>query len=464
MRHSTIRHPALLAQPRVYEREAARLLAHARAPGLFDLPLPVDGPQGHTQAELEAIRAFDMLGQAFGLSAGAQAEWHAMVSRGDAPRGDGELLRENTDQLADLLLRAQTLAMYHDRKGQGAHWIRVWRRVRILRKHLQQLGDTCLLAQAVFAGAGASEVTDAMVHWVATSPGLYRELALHAPQLVQLMPAVHGHHARGEGWGGMRELRQTLLADGLTAAGWRWLVRNPVPFVTAHPWERQPQLGCHLWLANLLACGGADFVPSPAFASAAYGLAVEMRNRPALHARAGWFLRAAWAHLQSLSEGWQQVFLEAGLPAAGLWLAASDWHPDAHQRGAGWPAIERAWLSDLRQRSVHPGSWPVPFGSLRYGDLVAHALADAASLVLEGTEMGHCIENFIEEAACGRLLAFSVRTAAGERVATFTLQRAGADYPVWVFHQLSGPFNRPVRDPRVEELVRIVVERVAEGG
>lgn len=137
MPQSTIRHPALLGRMGAFQREAARLQASARSRGLFDLPADTEGVYGNVEPELEALRTLQMLGEAFGLPPRALADWHGLFARGKLPPLRGALVRGCREVLPDLMLRARTLMLYHDREGQGGAMQRVWRRG----KQLQALVD-----------------------------------------------------------------------------------------------------------------------------------------------------------------------------------------------------------------------------------------------------------------------------------------------------------------------------------
>ena len=128
MSNSTINHPALLGLPGAFGREAARIQSKARSQGLFDLPVDADGPQGHTATEAEAVRSFEMLGQAFNLPDDALAQWHLLLTHEAMPPLGGALLRGCRGKLPDLMLRARTFAMYQDREGRGAAYMAMWRR------------------------------------------------------------------------------------------------------------------------------------------------------------------------------------------------------------------------------------------------------------------------------------------------------------------------------------------------
>jgi hypothetical protein len=136
MRESTIHRPALLGIPGAYRREASRIVASAAQPDLFDGPVTLDGVDGNTRTEVQAVRAFCRVGEAFGLRAAALAEWHAMFDRGAAPHPAGALARECLDALPDLLLRCRTLAQFQDREGKGGAYAEVWKRSSSLRQLL----------------------------------------------------------------------------------------------------------------------------------------------------------------------------------------------------------------------------------------------------------------------------------------------------------------------------------------
>jgi hypothetical protein len=464
MAASTIERPALLGRPGAYAREAARLQAHARSPGLFDLPIAESGPSGHTRTEAEALRAYRMLAEAFGLGGDALAEWHDLFAHGVAPRPDGSLLRIDAATLADLMLRVRTLAQYHDREGRGAAWMRIGRRGRPLQRLADEWPAAVAYAREIFEAAGATEVTPAMVARVVQSAGLYRELRRHTPNLIPLMPAVH-HEARDAvAFSSVRDLRAWLLHRGLSASGWRWLAANPARFATAQHWTRQDTLPATLVLANTLALAGVGFCPSPGFALASYPLAVEAVCESCPPEAVGWVLRAGWEHCRRMPHDQQLAFAETTFPMLSVWSVTREWRPDANQRRAGWPALQRAWRNDVRRRTGAIVEWAVPFECLRDGGLVARPLGDSVDLAIEAAEMGNCIEEFLEACVSGEFLAFSLCTTGGARIATFSFQReCGADAE-WTFHQMAGPRNEPVRDRRVAEFIAIVLQRVNEGG
>jgi hypothetical protein len=432
VRQSTVRHPALLGHRSGFAREAGRIDAQARCVGLFDLPIDSDGLHGQTAGEREAVRAFQILGEAFGLSGRALEEWQCVFSRQDLPRVDGPLLRQWRHVMPDLLMRAQTLALYKDRDGRAASFMRVWRRARPLRQLLN--------AQS----------------------RLHAELRAHAPHLSPYADLLQDELAV-QPMGGLRDLRREWIAAGLTAAGWRWLVRNQLPSSLPAP-RNLAALGWPTLLANALGALGPEFAPDDLFSAYAGRLAAEAADHNLPLEGKGWLLERAW-HLYRRIEGKdeREYFMLGRFRQVVLWVLRSGRSPDANQRRAGWHAIERAWR---RAEGTDRGpllAWSVPFEHTEHGQRVACAIANSHDLWAEGEAMGNCIHNYLERACNGTFLAFSVRGPGGERQATFSLHRAMPGEP-WHRGACVARFNQDVTDAAVLELRERVLALANQSG
>jgi hypothetical protein len=450
-RRSTIAFPALLGSPRVFAREAKRIREAARSDGLFCLPLERDGPDGLTQPEREAVRCFDMIAEAFGLTTEAVTQLHWMLALGHGPRFAGPLFSSNPpDLLHDLWLRAHTFAVHEHAQGRGDTCIRIWRRARPLRSWL----DSVESARAAYAQQGAC-VTPEMIGWVAESRRLYDEIARKAPHLVRLMPTVHRHLSRDaeapDSFHGLRELRNWLMQHGLTAAGWRWLARNPF---TARNWQNCRYLTIPVHTANGFAAAGEDFLRARVETDWASFVAVEAGIGGWNTQDTGWLLRALERHASELAVAGAATFLDADEEAVLEWLTAGEWRPDSNQRRVGWPAVMAAW----RRRHRDPSAlWDVPFPEAKFGRFTAFAIGNGWQLWEEGEAMGHCIADYLSAALKGCFLAFSLRDENGERVATFSVKRARAHLP-WEFDQCLGPRNSAVEDTEALEAVEAMID------
>ncbi|MDB5871542.1 MAG: hypothetical protein JWQ07_984 [Ramlibacter sp.] len=421
MRHSTIHHPALLGRGNRFAREAARIGSHARSPGLFDLPVDANGLHGQTAGEREAVRAFQMLGEAFGLWGAALSEWHRVFAREELPRADGPLLREGRAVLPDLLLRAQTLALYQNRDGRGACFMRVWRRAKPLRQLL-----------------------DARAR-------LHAELRVHAPHLAVFADVLQDELA-SQPMGGLRDLRREWLAAGLTAAGWRWIVRNRLPDSPYEPGSLAA-LGWSISLVNALAELGPAFVPDDLFSAYVGQFAEEVTDANEMLEGSGWLLESAWRHYERIdTKADRDYFMLSIFRRAAFWAIRRGWLPDVNQRRAGWGAIERAWR---RETGRVPGplvEWPVPFDYLEWGAMLAVPISNSQDLWTEGAAMRHCIADYVSRCVAGEFLALSVRGPGGERVATMSFHHA-SDGHRWHWGDCKGRFNRDVCDRGVYALM-----------
>ena len=422
MRQSTIAYPALLGHANRFGREMARMAAQVRSPGLFDLAVDADGLLGHTQSEREAVRAFQMLGEAFGLHGKALLEWHRVFARDEQPRIDGPLLQCERRVLADLLLRAQTLALYQDRDGRAAGFMRVWRRAKPLRdrvRGMERLGD---------------------------------ELRAYAPHLMALVPEIQEEIAP-RALGGLRDVRRALMEFGLTPAGWRWLVAHPpLPRpereAPSYPGERA------ILMANTFSAVGPGFAPDEQFRNHALNLAREaLKQEDPLDDRP-WLLNCAWRYFQSIEgKDDREYFLLSSFRRVSQWAIDTGWSPDANQLRVGWAAIEKAWRRDIGAERGPFVAWPVPFESVEHCALVACPIANSHALWAEGQAMGHCIGDYTARAVNGTFLPLSVRGPGGERVATFSFERDSVGEP-WRQGACKGRFNQDVTDERVWGLVR----------
>ena len=415
MRDSTIHHPALLGHGGRFAREVRRLCAQAGMQGLFDLPIERDGLRGHTQCELAAVRAFTMLGQAFGLQADALVEWHRLVAYGEVPSFDGILVSDHPNVLPDLLMRAQTLALYQDRAGRGAHFMRAWR-------HAKQL-------QRVLA--------------------FKHELLMYAPRLMWMVPAVQA--LAGDSLvGGLRDMRRVLIEQGLSKAGWRWLVSH-APYRREGMLEDEPHL--QVALANVFGAIGPHFAPCELFCGYVSGFILEFEELEwPLHDYA-WLIQAAWQHFVLIeAKDDRDYFMLAPFNRAMQWILEFGWVFDANQRRAGWPAIERAWRLAAGADRGPLVRWSVPVEPIEHDGLVAYPIDNSHWLWNEGKAMGNCVADLLDDVATGGLLVFVVRDERDKSIAMFSFSSSKEEQP-WSRDQCKGRFNRDVTQGRVLGLV-----------
>lgn len=606
---STVRHPALLGRPRAWEREVARLGAAARQPGLFEVArIATAGPDGNTATEQEAIRAFVLLGQAFGLDEDALAEWHRVFAYGELPQPDGALMLCHGHLLGDLLLRVLTLATYQDRAGQGASWMAVWRRSKPLRLARQAMSECpvafrdelmgpvdprirrlsaesppsgaravfwqcrarllaallrpveqhvdgddttlvalggvvrveiqrarCRLHWTVRAAESAAFLLGEMLetrHWVSdwvdhAYPGLrprlsrvfirllqrdgtvarllerareavrchaslphaamaiaeaaYELVGVHdlpaccytwawrnsrlylevhwAAGLVEILPLVHRSQRESLGFRGLRDVRAWLRQHGLTAAGWRWLVRNCLPGANAlEATEDSQPVERWLWLASVYGAIDKDFPSDEQFSLA---LLAVWTNAAADRCPIDQFARlvdAGWQAYRS-GEAQRDVFLRHSFIPVCCWALRERPSFDSNQWRAGWRAIARAWHAagaPLPEWGGYRLAWPVPTRGLAHKGLVADPIDNLQDLIVEGDAMHNCLAEFAVAAQAETFAVYSVRTEIGRRIANFSLHRDSADEP-WEPHDCLGWANDPVSDERVHALARLAL-------
>lgn len=137
MRDDTVKFPALLGHRDRWSRELRRLDATARHPGLFDgLPPAVPDAcdvHGHAPGKRAALRALQMLAQAFELGDAACAEWYRLFAFGELPQPDGALLGLPRPRLDDLLLRACAVCCARDGGDLSRRYADAWAMARVIR-------------------------------------------------------------------------------------------------------------------------------------------------------------------------------------------------------------------------------------------------------------------------------------------------------------------------------------------
>lgn len=417
MRNSTIEHPALLAQPGAFAREALRMARDGAAPGLFDLALPQHGLDGHTEPEAVVVRVMDRVGQAFGLDDDSQLEWHRFVAFGDWPSLDGQLMQKHRAVLPSMLLRVRTLSYFHHGHGKGRAWMDVWQRVRPLED------------------------------WVA----LYTHAMDLAPGLVTVLRAMEKDLLAGVR--SLAGLRRHLRTEGLTAQGWRWLAQHGLP-----PWHFQDRVWPPTELVVELANTFARLPPeltrdafirpwASTLALHAIIIGTELEDRP-------WLVTAAWQHAvdsEDLDIFEFEEFLLGEFAQVAYWAADIGWRPDTNQRRAGWYAIGK-----VHWDATHPmptdATWPTYVECVDRHGFVAVPVGTIPDLEAEGKAMRHCVLDYWPRCVDGTLLPFSVRGPGGERIATFTLQREHSS-SVWRLHECKGYRNCNAMCPRIDDLI-----------
>lgn len=176
--------------------------------------------------------------------------------------------------------------------------------------------------------------------------------------------------------------------------------------------------------------------------------------------KSSWLIEAAWRHCEGLGDDAVVIegFLQQSFTPVTEWVLTCGWEPDANQRRAGWPAVERAWKKATGRAPNRRASWPAPFEFLECGELVACSITNTAELEAEGEAMGHCIVDYLDVAIAGKFLPFSVRGAGGQRLATFSLARQKRADP-WEFQHCVGPLNgafvHPARDALIEKALEL---------
>lgn len=433
MNRSTILHPALLGHANRFGREARRIGQAAAQPGLFDLVDRVG--QGPAHGAADALRTLQVLGEAYGLGPQALREWMHLLAHNTLPPPDGPLRGGCAGVLPDLLMRAHTLALYHQAQGHGDALMIALRAAKPLR-----------------GVVGASR------------PGqLEQEIQRYAPHLLRVLPSVRHASGAGEHLGGLRDLRARLGHLGLTGPGWRWLLKNlPYKVFDGGDAESAPP-GPEYWVcqANWFGAVGPEFVPHPALVDLLFDQMQEMFLYKLPLQDHPWLLRAAHQQCMRVQEDPEELryLLQTCVNRMLLWVLVLDWRPDINQRRSGWPALERA-LERAACMDRHKNlSWPAAVASLVQGGLTARALKTSAALLEEGRAMRSCVGDLEVQCACGTLLVYSVTQADGTRVATLSIERV-PDTGSWKAHDIKARFNRPVADKALIRLLHKLVTMV----
>lgn len=262
------------------------------------------------------------------------------------------------------------------------------------------------------------------------------------------------------------ELRASFLAAGMTAQGWRFLVRQDNA-VLRHVLEFFPPS------ARILE-GFANFVNLLAGALQHERLTME-KCRPALRGMER-ILDRTRGRPDPIRVENARIFLRAIVRAplsederANLDHEAQDisdfvYSQSVILKGATWPSLGRrsdAWHRSLLitvdpQKDVR---WPALLPRYTAGEYMAVELDCGFLLAEEGLEQRHCIGTYVNACSSGASRVFSLRRN-GRRTATIELQR-GHDGG-WHMVQIRGKANSVVKDPDVLAAGEAVARAYAE--
>lgn len=284
----------------------------------------------------------------------------------------------------------------------------------------------------------------------------YRVLQREAPQLTRLFAfAAKGRHVPAHEEPA-RALKAAVRGAGLGNAGWRELLRTEEDVfdaVLAHARGADPFLAC-LWAVEARLRARHPLSPE-VLSRLASPHGVYDLDRPALvpsSLRAAFWpalLPALGKRLASVGSGSAlEQFLDGEFEDVMLMLRAEGPALDANQARAGWPHLlrrQQEWAERERQAAIAEAE-PFPTGKhprrAWAGDLQIITLADSFALWEEGWHMGHCIHDYRKGCLAGDFLAFSIRDAAGKRLATGAMTR-DAKRP-WKLCDVRGRLNRLV--------------------
>lgn len=261
-------------------------------------------------------------------------------------------------------------------------------------------------------------------------------------------------------------VRARFLAAGMSAQGWRFLIKqdNAVLRFLLHFFPPS---------ARILA-GFSRFVDLLAGALQSEPLRIE-RCQPALRGVER-ILDRTRGRPDPMREENARIFLRAIMRArlsgddeANLTHEAQDvsdfvYAHTAVLKGATWRSLCRR--SDEWHRTlliaVDPDKdvrWPSLLPAYATGPFVAVELASGFLLAEEGLEQRHCIGSYANACATGAARVFSLRRN-GKRTATIELQRGHEG--AWHMAQIRGKANTVVRDPAVLEAADQVAQAYTE--
>jgi hypothetical protein len=436
MSRSTIAHPALLGHANRFGREAGRISRAAAQPGLFDVPGVVDAAGGAGRAggpvPAEALRTLQVLGEAYGMPRPALGEWMCLLAFGTLPAPAGPLLHGCSAVLPDLLLRAQTLALYRQAQGQG---------------------DGLLLALRAAAPLRSRRCPGNLAQ-------LEGEIQRFAPHLRRALPSIRKAGGLGHNVGGLRDLRACLACMGLTGPGWRWLVRNQPYKVFDSADAATTPVEPQYWIcqANWFGAVGPEFEPHPCLVDLLFDLMAEEDLHRLPLQRCHWLLQAAQDQCIRWTDDADELMYQVYfcIPPALMWVLTKGWRPDANQRRAGWPAIERAWRDACWPENGPNLRWAAPVACVELGGLTARALQTSRDMRAEARAMRNCLHDYVTRSACGVFQAYCVTQANGQRVAGLSIQREPGTR-IWRAHDIKARFNKAVDDPALKRLLHRVV-------
>lgn len=264
-----------------------------------------------------------------------------------------------------------------------------------------------------------------------------RELALVAIERPKLLPFFS--LVRGEG-APLQALERRLREAGMSPAVRAWMEKvgfaafqQATEYGFIEDWPlvitRYASLLARLRIAS----------PEPVFTAAATTLGASVPD---------WFYRALQREVQRLvEEGVEEGDAwPADYEIVARWARTTAPEPDANQRRSGWAWMRaRAIEARIDQATSARETWAVPCLAFQHEGLAVVPLESLDALRDEARAMRNCLENYAIDCLEGEALPFSIRTAAGERVACFMLVRVGA-LGRWEVEQVAGVFNMPASE------------------
>ena len=319
-------------------------------------------------------------------------------------------------------------------------------------------------ASAINLAEAVSEVTglrnlDAMVSRVWKAEAFYTAALEMAPSLLHV--AVQLHDEAGLPMAhGLGDLRLAMRREGITRAGWRWLVTRSLPRGIAFKRGDVRAMTFAALAANVFALIPGEAAAHKRFASQVGDAIVEavLQTKPLENVAC--LARLAWSDYLSLGNQDDRHGFLWDFERIASWAIRAGWTPDTNQCRAGWAAVVQRWLLCTGAGAGSLRSLPAASSHVEFAGFVAVPIASSHELWAEGRAMHHCVFDFLHECCDGKFLAFSVRGPGGERVATLSFQRKSLDQP-WAYHDCKGRFNSVVTRKSVVALVTAVGAELA---
>lgn len=240
-----------------------------------------------------------------------------------------------------------------------------------------------------------------------------------------------------------RDMRSSLLTNGLKPASWRQLCQQGSAFFQSvrrvhGQWPQWERLQAHMFL---LSVGDGWLTADDPIVAEAHRSVVGATDL--MQDRVTMFLLAASRHAGSLTPEQREAFLQERFHPMLIWATRYADTPDKNQRRAGWRFWDRRFLRWIttQSRENPTQAWSAPPSFEVFVDdqrVLVHPLSSFAEMLQETTIMKHCVVDYVGICAAGSYLVASMTTPDNRRRASLGLRKTDGRF---VIDQLTGVGN-----------------------